>query len=214
MATDQQLEQALYKADKAGNVEDAKFIADEIRRRRKARKAPEINNLAEGVRTFAKGATMGFADEIEAKVRTAQSVQDQVSRSNQYKNARNELQQLQANRFQGNPVSNEQGQQLAQTMSNENNQLAQQQEARYKGVRDDLRAKNAEFAKQNPNSALLLEMAGGIATPFLGAAKAATLGGKIARGSLQGAGLWMQLMALVMLKKWKMLQAKQQYKVR
>ena len=187
MATDQQLEQALYKADKAGNVEDAKFIADEIRRRRKARKAPEINNLAEGVRTFAKGATMGFADEIEAKVRTAQSVQDQVSRSNQYKNARNELQQLQANRFQGNPVSNEQGQQLAQTMTNENNQLAQQQDARYKGVRDDLRAKSAEFARQNPNSALLLEMAGGVATPFLGAAKAATLGGKIARGSLQGA---------------------------
>ena len=64
MATDQQLESALYKADKAGNVEDAKFIADEIRRRRKANKGPEINNLAEGARTFAKGATMGFADEI------------------------------------------------------------------------------------------------------------------------------------------------------
>jgi hypothetical protein len=187
MATDQQLEQALYKADKAGNVEDAKFIADEIRRRRKAKKGPEINNLAEGVRTFAKGATMGFADEIEAKVRTNQSVQDQVSRSGSYQDARNQLQQLQANRFQGNPVSNEQGQQLAQTMSNENNQLAQQQETRYKGVRDDLRAKSAEFARQNPNSALLLEMAGGIATPFLGAAKAATLGGKVARGSLQGA---------------------------
>lgn len=187
MATDQQLEQALYKADKAGNIEDAKFIADEIRRRRKAKKSPEINNLAEGVRTFAKGATMGFADEIEAKVRTNQSVQDQVSRSGGYQDARNQLQQLQANRFQGNPVSNDQGQQLAQTMANENNQLAQQQETRYKGVRDDLRSKNAEFARQNPNSALLLEMAGGVATPFLGAAKAATLGGKIARGSLQGA---------------------------
>ena len=187
MATDQQLEQALYKADKAGNVEDATVIANEIRRRRKAKQSPEINNLAEGVRTFAKGATMGFADEIEAKARTAQSVQDQVSRSGNYQDARNQLQQLQANRFQGNPVSNEQGQQLAQTMTNENNQLAQQQDARYKGVRDDLRASNAEFARQNPNSALLLEMAGGVATPFLGAAKAATLGGKIARGSVQGA---------------------------
>ena len=187
MATDQQLESALYKADKAGNVEDATIIANEIRRRRKAKQSPEINNLAEGVRTFAKGATMGFADEIEAKARTAQSVQDQVSRSGNYQDARNQLQQLQANRFQGNPVSNEQGQQLAQTMTNENNQLAQQQDARYKGVRDDLRASNAEFARQNPNSALLLEMAGGVATPFLGAAKAATLGGKIARGSVQGA---------------------------
>ena len=187
MATDQQLENALIKADKAGNVEDAKFIADEIRRRRrKAKQGPEINNLAEGVRTFAKGASLGFADEIEAKVRTGQSVQDQVSRSGNYADARNQLQQLQSNRFQGNPVSNEQGQQLAQTMSNENQQLAQQQDARYKGVRDDLRAKSAEFARQNPNSALLLEMAGGIATPFLGASKAATLGGKIARGSVQG----------------------------
>ena len=187
MATDQQLEQALYKADKAGNVEDAKFIADEIRRRRKANKGPEINNLAEGARTFAKGATFGFADEIEAGVRTAQSVQDQTSRSGGYKDAYNQLKQLQSNRFQGNPVSNEQGQQLSQTMTNENDQLAQQQDTRYKGVRDDLRASNAEFAKQNPTSALLLEMAGGIATPFLGAAKAATIGGKIARGSLQGA---------------------------
>ena len=187
MATDQQLEQALYKADEAGNVEDAKIIADEIRRRRNAKKGPEINNLAEGVRTFAKGATMGFADEIEAKVRTAQSLQDQVSRSGGYQDARNQQQQLQANRFKGNPVSNEQGQQLAQRMTNENNQLAQQQDVRYKAVRDDLRAKNAEFARQNPNTALLLEMAGGVATPFLGAAKAATLGGKIARGSLQGA---------------------------
>ena len=188
MATDQQLEQALYKADKAGNVEDAKFIADEIRRRRKANKGPEINNLAEGVRTFAKGATMGFADEIEAKARTAQSVQDQTSRSGGYKDAYNQLKQLQSNRFQGNPVSNEQGQQLSQTMTNENDQLAQQQDTRYKGVRDDLRASNAEFSRQNPTSALLLEMAGGITTPFLGAAKAATLGGKIARGSVQGAG--------------------------
>jgi len=187
MATDQQLESALYKADAAGNTEDAKFIADEIRRRRKANKGPEINNLAEGVRTFAKGASMGFADEIEAKVRTTQSLNDQMARSDQFKDARVQLQQLQADRFQGKDVSNEQGQQLAQTMSNENNQLAQQQETRYKGVRDDLRAKNAEFARQNPNSALLLEMAGGIATPFLGAAKAATIGGKVARGSLQGA---------------------------
>lgn len=188
MATDQQLESALYKADKAGNVEDARIIADEIRRRRKAKKGPEINNLAEGVRTFAKGATFGFADEIEAKARTAQSVQDQTSRSGGYKDAYNQLKQLQSNRFQGNPVSNEQGQQLSQTIINENDQLAQQQDTRYKGVRDDLRASNAEFARQNPNSALLLEMAGGVATPFLGAAKAATLGGKIARGSVQGAG--------------------------
>ena len=80
------------------------------------------------------------------------------------------------------------GQQLSQTMTNEKTEHNRWQDAKYKGVRDDLRASNAEFARQNPKSAIALEMAGGIATPFLGAAKAATLGGKIARGSVQGAG--------------------------
>lgn len=185
MATDQQLENALIKADKAGNVEDAKFIADEIRRRRKAKQGPEINNLAEGVRTFAKGATFGFADEIEAKIRTGQSVQDQMARSTSYKDAYQALKQLPITGR--TPEQQAQAEQLTAIMKGENQQLAQQQDDRYKSVRDDLRAKNAEFARQNPNSALLLEMAGGIATPFLGASKAATLGGKIARGSLQGA---------------------------
>jgi hypothetical protein len=36
---------------------------------------------------------MGFADEIEAKARTAQSVQDQTSRSGGYKDAYNQLKQ-------------------------------------------------------------------------------------------------------------------------
>ena len=39
---------------------------------------------------------MGFADEIEVKVRATQSLNDQMARSYQFKDARVQLQQLQA----------------------------------------------------------------------------------------------------------------------
>ena len=151
--------------------------------------APEINNLAEGARTFAKGATFGFADEIEAKVRTGQSVKDQVSTTTSYKDAYNELKDLQKSGFTGRtPEQKARVKELTAIVTNERNAKSSVQDAKYKGVRDDLRASNAEFAKQNPKTAMALELAGGITTPVLGAAKAATIGGKIARGSLQGAG--------------------------
>ena len=171
-----------------GTTEDQ--IKAEIEKTQAADARPEINNLAEGARTFAKGATFGFADEIEAKVRTGQSLKDQTSRSDQYKASYEEMRQLQADRLAGrtSPEAQARSQELSGMMTGENNQLAQEQDARYKSVRDDLRASNAEFAKQNPKLAMGLELAGGITTPVLGAAKAATLGGKIARGSLQGAG--------------------------
>lgn len=186
MATDQQLESALYKADKAGNVEDATIIANEIRRRRKAKKGPEINNLAEGVRTFAKGATMGFADEIEAKIRTGQSLKERSTMSMPRAEAYKALKQIPLTGR--TPQQQAEAEQYTAIIKAEIKQKTDAQDAKYKGVRDDLRASNAEFSRQNPKSALLLEMAGGVSTPFLGAAKAATLGGKIARGSVQGAG--------------------------
>ena len=151
--------------------------------------APEINNLAEGARTFAKGATFGFADEIEAKVRTAQSLKDQMTTSTSYKDAYKELTQLQKSGFTGRtPEQKARVKELTAILSSEKKVKTDAQDARYKGVRDDLRASNAEFARQNPKTAMGLELAGGITTPVLGAAKAATIGGKIARGSLQGAG--------------------------
>ena len=151
--------------------------------------APEINNIAEGARAFAKGATFGFADEIEAKVRTGQSVKDQVSTTTSYKDAYNELKDLQKSAFTGRtPEQKARVKELTDIVTNEKNAKSSVQDAKYKGVRDELRTSSAEFAKQNPKTAMALELAGGITTPVLGAAKAATIGGKIARGSLQGAG--------------------------
>ena len=187
MATQEEILVMIKKADSAGNVEDAKRLT-QLYDEAGQTQAPEINNLAEGARTLAKGATFGFADEIEAGIRTGQSVKDQVSTSMSYKDAYKALKQL--------PIAGRtdeqkaQAQQLTSILKGEKQQKADVQDAKYKGVRDDLRASNAEFARQNPKTAMALEVAGGIATPIagLGALKGASTLAKVTGGVAQGAG--------------------------
>ena len=187
MATQEEILVMIRKADSAGNVEDAKRLT-QLYDEAGQTQAPEINNVAEGIRTVAKGATFGFADEIEAKVRTNQSLQDQAATSMSYKDAYKALKQL--------PIAGRtdeqkaQAQQLTAILKGEKQQKADVQDAKYKGVRDDLRASNAEFARQNPKTAMALEMAGGVATPVAGlsALRGASLGAKVAGGALQGGG--------------------------
>ena len=187
MATQEEILVMIRKADSAGNVEDAKRLT-QLYDEAGQTQDPEINNVAEGIRTVAKGATFGFADEIEAKVRTNQSLQDQAATSMSYKDAYKALKQLPiAGRTEEQKA---QAQQLTAILKGEKQQKADVQEEKYKGVRDDLRASNAEFARQNPKTAMALEMAGGVATPVagLGALRGASLGAKIAGGALQGGG--------------------------
>ena len=187
MATQEEILVMIRKADKAGNVEDAKRLT-QLYDEAGQTQAPEINNVAEGLRTVAKGATFGFADEIEAKIRTGQSVKDQTATSMSYKDAYKALKQLPiAGRT---PEQKAQAEQLTAIMQGEKQSKDDAQFSRYKGVRDDLRASNAEFARQNPKTAMALEMAGGIATPVagLGALRGASLGAKVAGGALQGGG--------------------------
>ena len=187
MATQEEILVMIRKADSAGNVEDAKRLT-QLYDEAGQTQAPEINNLAEGVRMLAKGATFGFADEIEAKVRTNQSLQEQAETSMSYKDAYKALKKL--------PIAGRtdeqkaQAQQLTAILKGEKQQKADVQEGRYKAVRDDLRASNAEFARQNPKTAMALEVAGGIATPVAGlnALRGASLGAKVAGGALQGGG--------------------------
>ena len=187
MATQEEILVMIRKADSAGNVEDAKRLT-QLYDEAGQTQAPEINNVAEGIRTVAKGATFGFADEIEAKVRTNQSLQDQVATSMSYKDAYKALKQL--------PIAGRtdeqkaQAQQLTAILKGEKQQKADVQEEKYKAVRDDLRASNAEFARQNPKTAMALEIAGGVATPVAGlsALRGASLGAKVAGGALQGGG--------------------------
>ena len=187
MATQEEILVMIRKADSAGNVEDAKRLT-QLYDEAGQTQAPEINNVAEGIRTVAKGATFGFADEIEAKIRTGQSLKDQMTTSMSYKDAYKALKQL--------PIAGRtdeqkaQAQQLTAILKGEKQQKADVQEGKYKAVRDDLRASNDEFARQNPKTAMALEMAGGIATPVAGlnALKGASLATKIAGGALQGGG--------------------------
>lgn len=68
MATLQELEQALIKADKAGDTSAAKALAAEIKRMSTtAAPAPEKQRL----RAMGQGLTLGFADEAEAALRSA-----------------------------------------------------------------------------------------------------------------------------------------------
>ena len=187
MATQQEILVMIKKADSAGNVEDAKRLTQMYDEAGQPQ-GPEINNVAEGVRTLAKGATFGFADEIEAKIRTNQSLQEQMTMSMPRAEAYKALKQI--------PLTGRTPEQKAQAaeyiaiIKNEIKQKKDVQEGKYKSVRDDLRASNAEFARQNPKTAMALEMAGGIATPVagLGALKGASTLAKVAGGAAQGAG--------------------------
>lgn len=67
MATIQELEQALIKADKSGDVESAKILASEIRRMMAGQAVPPE---PQRLRSLAQGATLGFADELEAAGRS------------------------------------------------------------------------------------------------------------------------------------------------
>ena len=187
MATQQEILVMIKKADSAGNVEDAKRLT-QLYDEAGQTQAPEINNLAEGIRTVAKGATFGFADEIEAKIRTNQPLKERYSMSKTRAEAYKALKKLPLTGR--TPEQQAQAEQYTAIIKAEIKQKADVQEGKYKGVRDDLRASNAEFARQNPKTAFALEMAGGIATPVagLGALKGASTAVKVAGGALQGGG--------------------------
>ena len=166
MATQEQLLQALENADRAfenGNKEAAGDAKELARMINDGEYENKINKVAEGARKFAKGASFGFSDEIEAALRA----DDQLSKFglaaglNQNQNAN--LGMASGLEFQGDTQ-------------------------KYRQIKNQLGAQEKEFEKQNPKTALGLEILGGVALPFGVAGKAATTGGKVASGALQGAG--------------------------
>jgi len=169
MATQEQILQALKKADAAGNVEDAKKLARMYKDGQQSR--PEINNVVEGVRQFSQGATFQSADEIEAAVKTL--AKDKAI--------------SQFGLAAGFAQSPENSMGLAGALRTDT-QANDYSTSGYKQERDKLRAQNKEFVRQNPKTAMALEVLGGITTPVLGTAKAASTLGKTALGSAQGAG--------------------------
>jgi hypothetical protein len=139
MATREELERALVNADKAGDVDAARALAAEL----ESYIAPpvqvtatrKISTGAESARSLASGALLGFADELEAALRTG-------------------------------------------SMSS----------ADYVNLRNQLRAQQEQFAKENPALATGTQLVGGLVMPgaaMFAPARGMTLGKEL----LTGAGL-------------------------
>tara|TARA_R110000796_G_scaffold137644_1_gene253764 strand:+ start:1184 stop:3070 length:1887 start_codon:yes stop_codon:yes gene_type:complete len=127
--------------------------------------APEINNITEGARQVAKGLTLGWNEEIEAKIRAGGPGIIQLP--DELKALAKENQTMFNRKFTGK--LNEQ--ELARYNKNAT-QVKSYQDAIKKGYNDkyiaqrnQLRAQGNEFSRQNPKTALGLEMLGGIAIP-------------------------------------------------
>jgi hypothetical protein len=145
MPNSKQILKALKKADAAGNEADARKLAKMYKKAVEIESRPEINNLAEGTRKVAQGLTFGFADEIEAGVRTA--AQDE---SMKYGLASTPPQQQSPfNMMIGGNI-------------NPNFQSKEE----YKKIRNQLRSQGDEFTRQNPVLSPALEIVGGITSPL------------------------------------------------
>ena len=151
---------------------------------------PEINKFAEGARKLASGATFQFADELEANARTADLKTDTAT-SITHKDAYNELTALikQAGYGGRTPEQKARIKELTNILKGEKQIKADVREKTYKGHRDQLRKQSKEFERQNPKTAMALEIAGGMATPAfgMGALKGASTLAKIGTGATQGA---------------------------
>ena len=166
-------------------------IKAEIAKTQEIENRPEINKFAEGARKVASGSTFQFADEGEAFLRSRSS-NDRLSTTDDYKAAYEEYKTL--------PVYHKRNEQQKARAIELTNILQQQRQAKtdevdakenteYRQIRDRLRSQSKEFERQNPKTAMALEVAGGLATPAfgMGALKGASTMAKIGGGAAQGA---------------------------
>ena len=130
---------------------------------------PEYDYTTQAVKSGLKGLTYGWNEEIEAKMKTNQNFAKSLERSDEYKAAYKELRSLP--RMNKNPEQTARAAELTSIISSENDVLKAEQNAKYIAERDKLRTKHEAFARDNPKTALALEVAGGMIVPG-GAAKA------------------------------------------
>ena len=145
------------------------FIRDKARKF-DAEDNPEYDYTTQVVKSALKGLTYGWNEEIEAKMNTNQSFAKSIERSDEYKTAYQEYKKLPAYHDR-NEQQTIRATELTNLMSSENDALKAEQNAKYIAERDRLRAKQEAFARDNPKTALALEVAGGMIVPG-GAAKA------------------------------------------
>lgn len=138
---------------------------------------PKYNMGAESLRSLAQGATFGSADEIEAALRTAPQ---QLSKEMQLGGL---AAQIPTTEPQKVSLSDQMGAGLGSMVGT----LPSIGDSGYKKTRDEIRARQQLFQKENPVLSTGLEIAGGLATPIGLAGKGATMAGNLARGAGYGA---------------------------
>jgi len=152
---------------------------------------PEINKFAEGARKIASGATFQWADEGEAYLRSRAS-NDRLTTTDDYKSAYEEYKKLPAYHNR-NEQQKARGLELANILKQQkqvkSDEVDAKEDAAYFETRDRLRKQSKEFERQNPKTAMALEIAGGFATPAfgMGALKGASTLAKIGSGMTGGA---------------------------
>ena len=158
---------------------------------------PEINKFAESARKFASGATFQFADEGEAYLRTNNNHKDAFgneNKSERWQASYNELRDMYRPKSIGGlpqsigPDQIARRDELQKIVAEEKDLFNARGDEEYKTLRNQLRGQSKEFERQNPKTAMALEIAGGIATPAfgVGALKGASTLAKIGGGALQG----------------------------
>ena len=143
------------------------FLRDKARKF-DAQENPEYDYTTQAVKSGLKGLTYGWNEEIEAKMKTNQTFGKSLERSDEYKTAYKELRALP--RINKNPEQTIRAAELTSIISSENDTLKAEQNAKYIAERDKLRGKHEAFARDNPKTAMALEVAGGLIVPG-GAAK-------------------------------------------
>jgi len=136
---------------------------------------PKYNTAAESARSLAQGLTFGFADEIEAGLRSAPTVgKAEMAQGGLASQISPEQQKV--------PLS----EQMMGGLSVPTTQTAPITQTPYKSIRDEIRNRQQAFQKDRPVLSTGLEIAGGLATPIGLAGKGATVAGNIARGAGYG----------------------------
>jgi hypothetical protein len=136
---------------------------------------PKYSTAAESLRSLAQGATFGFADEIEAGLRSAPTVgKAEMAQGGLASQISPEQQKV--------PLS----EQMMGGLSVPTTQTAPITQTPYKSIRDEIRNRQQAFQKDRPVLSTGLEIAGGLAVPIGLAGKGATVAGNIARGAGYG----------------------------
>ena len=143
------------------------FLRDKARKF-DAQQNPEYDYTTQSVKSVLKGLTYGWNEEMEAKIRTNPTLKQKSTWSMPRAEAYKALKQIPLTGR--TPEQQAEAEKYTAIIKAEIKQNTDVQNAKYIAERDKLRGKHEAFARDNPKTAMALEIAGGLVVPG-GAAK-------------------------------------------